>query len=390
MKRPYRIFLLSIFIVLLILISCSKESKPYASIEVIDSVEYVHNPNTPHFPNKTVKFEEELSIGGEDEKGNVILFNAWDFTVDVNENIYISEGHSIKVFDSHGNYLHSIGRKGQGPGEFQWIMSFSFLPDGRLFVMDFRSLRTSIFYSSGQFLDSHQWKQNLYLNQILLTTNKSYILEVTIFGGPTRERKISVNEYDFKGNLVRSLGEFVSQKRKAHDEGIYSVPIPESPKSIFAGDMTHHCIYHCLNNEYLIEVYDQQTAKPIRKIDRPYEPVPFTSKDKEVFLARYENHRIEIMRKLAREVDFPSVKSVTSRLFTDDEGNLWVKTNEAREDSDNTSTAYDIFNKKGIYDTRVWSDLEPAVILKGKMYRIHTDEETGLRYLKRYRMIWRE
>lgn len=96
------------------------------------------------------------------------------------------------------------------------------------------------------------------------------------------------------------------------------------------------------------------------------------------------------MKKLAREVDFPSVKSVAIRLFTDDQGNLWVKTNEQRKDGNKTFIAYDIFNQMGIYDTRIWSDLEPSIIFMGKMYRIHSEEETGNRYLKQYRMIWSE
>lgn len=393
MNRHYISVFSYIFIIPLIFIACDKEPKPAVSIQVINGVEHVHNPNTPQFPNKTVTFEEELSIGGEDEKGNVILYEANDFTIDAHENIYISDTKEIgiKVFDPQGKYLHSIGRKGQGPGEFQWIMAFSFLSDERLLVMDFRSLRTSLFHPSGQFLESHQWTQNLYLIQILLTTNQSFILAVADFGGPTQERKIAVNEYDFKGNLVRLFGEFVSQKRKAYDDGNinYSVPVPHSPLSLLVGDTTNNYIYHCLNNKYLIEVYDE-SGKLIRKIDRPYEPVPYTNKDKEDFIAQYENHRIQGMKKLAREVDFPSVKSVASRLLTDDMGNLWIKTNEQRKEGDTIFWVYDIFDKKGIYDARVWSELEPAIILKGKMYQIHTNKETGYRHLKRYRMVWSE
>lgn len=393
MNRHYISVFSYIFIIPLIFIACDKEPKPAVSIQVINGVEHVHNPNTPQFPNKTVTFEEELSIGGEDEKGNVILYEANDFTIDAHENIYISDTKEIgiKVFDPQGKYLHSIGRKGQGPGEFQWIMAFSFLSDERLLVMDFRSLRTSLFHPSGQFLESHQWTQNLYLIQILLTTNQSFILAVADFGGPTQERKIAVNEYDFKGNLVRLFGEFVSQKRKAYDDGNinYSVPVPHSPLSLLVGDTTNNYIYHCLNNKYLIEVYDE-SGKLIRKIDRLYEPVPYTNKDKEDFIAQYENHRIQGMKKLAREVDFPSVKSVASRLLTDDMGNLWIKTNEQRKEGDTIFWVYDIFDKKGIYDARVWSELEPAIILKGKMYQIHTNKETGYRHLKRYRMVWSE
>jgi hypothetical protein len=389
MNRYFRFFFICIVLLLSILFSCEKESKSYAQIEVIDGVEYVHNPSTPRFPKKTVRFEEELSIGGEDEQGKVILYNAWDFTVDAHENIYISEGQSIKVFDPQGKYLHSIGRKGQGPGEFQWIADFSFLPNGRLLAMDFRSQRTSIFDPSGEFFESHQWIQNLYLDQILLASNHSLILAVMDFGGPSQKRNIVVNEYDFKGKLVLSLGEFVAQQRKAYDDGEinYSVPIPHSPVSLLTGDLSHNRIYHCLNNKYLLEVYDR-TGKIIRKIDRPYSPVPFTNEDKANYIAQFENHRISGMKKLAREVDFPNLKSVASRLISDDQGNLWIKTYEQEATNEKVRIAYDIFNKEGLYDARVWCDLEPSIIFKGKMYRIQVDEETGNRDLKRYRMIW--
>lgn len=41
---------------------------------MIDGIEYVHNPEIPLNPNKMVSFEEELSIGEEDEEGNIVLF----------------------------------------------------------------------------------------------------------------------------------------------------------------------------------------------------------------------------------------------------------------------------------------------------------------------------
>lgn len=50
MRRYFRLFFLCVFLILLILISCNKRTKSYAQIEVIDGVEYIHNPNTPRFP----------------------------------------------------------------------------------------------------------------------------------------------------------------------------------------------------------------------------------------------------------------------------------------------------------------------------------------------------
>ncbi len=190
--------------------------------------------------------------------------------------------------------------------------------------------------------------------------------------------------------VLSNISEFYDRHYLIQEKEIginYSVPVPHSPLSLLAGNPTNNSIYHCLNNTYHIEIYDS-TAKLIQVIDRPYEKVPYTSKDKEDFIAPYENHRIEGMKKLARGVNFPNVKSVASRLFIDDQGNLWVKTNEQRKDGNKVFTAFDIFNKEGIYEAKVWSGLDPAIILKGKMYRLHVDEETGYRCLKRYRMVW--
>jgi hypothetical protein len=72
----------------------------------------------------------------------------------------------------------------------------------------------------------------------------------------------------------------------------------------------------------------------------------------------------------------------------DDDGNLWVKTFEEREEEGRTLSAYDIFNHEEYYDARIWGHLTPVVIDKGKMYRMETDEETGIRSLKRYRVVW--
>jgi len=48
----------------------------------------------------------------------------------------------------------------------------------------------------------------------------------------------------------------------------------------------------------------------------------------------------------------------------------------------------DIFNKDGYFEARVWSDIPPGLFANGKMYHMKTDEETGYRSLRRYRIIW--
>jgi hypothetical protein len=94
--------------------------------------------------------------------------------------------------------------------------------------------------------------------------------------------------------------------------------------------------------------------------------------------------------KMAREIEMPSVKTVTERMLIDEEGRLWVETNEEQECNNRTFIAYDIFDSEGYYEARAWSDIRPGLFASGKMYHMETDEDTGYRTLRRYRIIWRE
>jgi len=45
-----------------------------ATVEVIDGIEYIHNTETPLYPDKTVTFIEELSLGGGRPSGRCSSF----------------------------------------------------------------------------------------------------------------------------------------------------------------------------------------------------------------------------------------------------------------------------------------------------------------------------
>ena len=143
----------------LIVLFCSGDEKAYESVvETIDGIEYIHNPGVPIHPNKKVIFEEELSLTGENEEtGEVYVYHFYDLYIDDNGNIFIPdiEEHNIKVFDKNGKYIKTMGRKGQGPGEFQYISHIDFLSNGNMIVVDSDGRRSSAGYSK-TFCDKHK------------------------------------------------------------------------------------------------------------------------------------------------------------------------------------------------------------------------------------------
>ncbi|MCJ7578902.1 MAG: 6-bladed beta-propeller [Candidatus Aminicenantes bacterium] len=380
---------ISIFAVLVWSAFC-KSQKSNASVEVIDGVEFIHNTEIPMFPDKKVSFVEDLFISGEDSDGEIVLFNPRLSLVDDNENIYISETQDqvIKIFDSDGEYIKTLGAKGNGPGEFQRIWNIGATKDGELVALDSSARRTSFFDSSGQFLNSFNWKVD-YFNYILVKSS-SYIVGERAYPGIRENAYYYVKEFDFDGNEVRSYGEFTMFESLIIQDGGRTTytGYPVSPSSIFTGDHARELFYHCLNNKYIIEVYDT-SGKLFRKIDRPYEPVPFTKKDADIYRKRHDYVGIsEVVKKTIKNLKMPEVKNIVITMKVDDKSNLWVRTNEIKEEGDKTLTAFDIFNSDGHYYAKVWAAVLPQIFKKGKMYRMDRDEETGYQVLRRYKVIW--
>ena len=387
------LFIFSI-LVLFLVFACSKKPESDATVEIIDGVEYVHNTGTPLHPDKSVTFAEELSVGGEEYD---MLSRPQGFNVDQNGNIYITDmqDQSIKVFDQSGEFIQSIGKKGEGPGEFTFIGRMTFLPDGRLMVMDLEARRISLFDSDGKYIESHHWTERP--GRLNYANESTCLLTVYTFEGdkPLEGRRLFVKEFDFQGNEIRSFGEFKLEESKIHTvrrgEAVISMAIypPYSPHSIFTADPVKKYLFHCVNDQYMIEVYDRD-GRVIRRFDRPYEPFPFTSKDTKEFYSQYDSRSMESLKKMVRGMSMPAIKTITPQMRVDDEGNLWVETHEEREQEDKVFTVYDIFDPDGHYEAKVWIDVKPEIFMNGKMYCFHTDEESGYRFVKRYDIVWKE
>jgi len=248
-------------------------------------------------------------------------------------------------------------------------------------VIDNRAKRTSFFDSSGQFLKSFQWQKQY--SRFHLMKNASYVTsEFDLW--------LSVKEIDFEGEEIRSYGDFTREKpliiRQGNAKTFMSYPV--SPSSLFTGDPYKEFFYHCLNNKYVIEVYDT-SGKLFRKIDRPYEPVPFTDKDKEEYWARYEGQTPEMIRKEVEAKHMPKVKNIVSKMYVDDKSNLWIRTNEIKIEEGKIMTAFDIFNPDGHYYARVWIPIFPQIFKRGKMYKMDIDLDTRSHTLKRYKVVWK-
>lgn len=106
------------------------------SEETVDGVLHVKNPSEAIDPPMTIELDEVYRLGGwdggEDEFFGVIS----DMLVDDDGNVYLLDAQlsEIKIYDPDGNFLNTIGRAGEGPGEFRGGNRMFWMPNGDIAV----------------------------------------------------------------------------------------------------------------------------------------------------------------------------------------------------------------------------------------------------------------
>ncbi len=101
-------------------------------------VRVVVNPAEPLYGEIKLSLEEELRIGKEGDE-RTQFYRVRDIAADPQGNIYVDDMSNgrVQVFDPQGAFLRTIGRPGQGPGEFENPTLIRFGGrEGRLHVMD--------------------------------------------------------------------------------------------------------------------------------------------------------------------------------------------------------------------------------------------------------------
>ena len=100
---------------------------------------------------------EEWRIGGLSGTGAEEFSEIEAMVTDGDGTLFVLEdlAQEVRVFDSQGEYSHSFGGRGGGPGEFVNAGGLNTGPDGKIWVWDPGNRRFSAFLPSGEFIASH-------------------------------------------------------------------------------------------------------------------------------------------------------------------------------------------------------------------------------------------
>jgi len=114
------------------------------------------NRGGPRFSGELFFYEEELVLRQDEEEPESLLGSPRQFFTDGHGMYFVEDGRNcrIAVFDASGRYKRSIGRRGNGPGEFsQFGWSLRGYSDGVLTTYDYIQRRTTRFGTDGSILD---------------------------------------------------------------------------------------------------------------------------------------------------------------------------------------------------------------------------------------------
>lgn len=104
---------------------------------VIDGVTHIRNGRTPLLGSEVLTLEELWRAGGEDDE--TIFGSIVAATTDRAGNVYLLDAQLsvVNVYSSEGEYLRSLSREGEGPGEIRRGRDILFLPDSTIGVVHF-------------------------------------------------------------------------------------------------------------------------------------------------------------------------------------------------------------------------------------------------------------
>ena len=305
-----------------------------------------------------VKMKELWRLGGdtddEDEFFGVIV----RITSDSQGNIYAldSQLSEVKIYSPDGEYLNSIGREGEGPGEFRRPGDMFFLPDGNLGVLQSVPGKIVQLTSDGdpagefpvpqpegggfQILRGAQLAgQNLAIVRMTQEINQEQQSVKLIFG---------IDLINSKGELVNNMETKIAPLNFAN--AVVTEDMFDSFENRWTAAEDGRVFAATSRDDYKIKVWTPD-GKLDRVITREYAHYKRSKEQKEkqeqtwqAFLQRIPNADLQIS-------DFD--KDIQT-IYTRDDGSLWVLSSRgARDRPEGSLGTFDVFDKEGKYVRQV-------------------------------------
>ena len=382
MKRH---FLPILSILLLLGFSINQKPQWKGKIEEENGVKVIKNPKEPLFGEIIFDLEENFSIGNELDE-NYLFYKVRDIGVDTKDRIYVLDAGNrrVQVFNKLGQYVMTIGQRGQGPGEFENPVDLFIDTEDKLYVLDNR--RVTVFDAKGSYISTI--RTEIQISEFSVTSHGTIIARLN----PSLERKKSIVRINQNGAVINKYGEYPDVKpavRKGQRRGSYT---------IFTAfhDYTAHPRF-CLIDEVRF-IYGSPLEYKLNISEIPGNLIMIIKKDefsesigrveKDKIIAELEESISRSGRKwpkgaLEEASKFPPHRPFYRDILVDEVKRIYVLKVMSVLNEDQDIEA-DIYSESGYYIYKTSLPFYPSIIRSGNLYGIVSSEETGEEIIKKY------
>lgn len=358
---------LLLFSLIIAVLSCTRQKSEWLGmIEENDGVIIVRNPKEPLYSPEVFNLELELTIGEAEGPEEYMFTEIRHVTVDEDERIYVAdtrEAH-IKIFDKTGEYIRTVGQKGQGPGDIQFPRNVCITNQRQIMVPDSGNLWISFFSMEGEYIGNIPTTPRRLLEA--KADSEGNIIGIEIIQDEENQGH-EVNKFDSSLNYLFSIDFAPSQDRNNFNPFIppLSWDIDKNDRIICGWGKT-----------YEIKIFDP-AGNLTHKIEKDYNPVEIAQTE----LEKLEDFPPGFI------LSVPKYHSAFWQLLVDDEGRIYAMTWE-RQVEEEYVVYYDVFTSEGKYLAKIPLQLRTQAIKNNKLYTIEVDE-SGFYVVRRYKAIWR-
>ena len=338
---------------------------------------------------------EVVRIGSAEGGGPKTFGAVWDVTLDGANRIYAldNQAREIRVFDTAGAHIRTIGRSGPGPGEFGNPIALVWHPNGQLWVVDVGNQRYSVFDTAGTYVRSYTRKLAGYgLPWSGGFDRAGNLYEAAFVQRAGAEKSERVLLRFAVGNEMEAQDTFTVPQReepyftvkRPGSEMFMSIPFMPSLQWIFDGE---NGLFAGGSEQYRIVHQSLTGGDTIGVIERSWTPLAVTDADIERALeGRTDDFDAATASRFRARI--PETKPAFELFVLDDMKRLWVMRTATAEETAARRQTFDVFDENGKYVSTTQLDVgwfPPPRVLRGHLVGV-TRDDLDVPYVVLYRI----
>lgn len=378
-KLIYLVLILSLF-----LCCAPKQEKVERIIE--DGVEVIVNHLEPYKIKDeytTFILEEEFVIDTEREDlAELGIGSIEESDVDPEGNIYFASREQIFKFDNEGNFIQTIGQKGQGPGEFQRISGLRITNSGEISFYDSGNVKFLLFNEDGIFKDEIKKASRIFTFLGIYLDNGNFLLREREEDKPKKgRRRFHYTLLDRNFKKIKDL------------QPSFFIELPDVSDRLNIMGYTIWCeivndkifVSSNMKEELEIEVYNFQgeLLKKIRKDGK----LKISNDFKEKHIERWKRAPAWEVFDYKNKHYFPDYFPSFKMFWVDDEGRILVETYEEGENP--IEYLLHIFNPEGVFvGSKSLKEARSRKFKNNRLYCIYR-KDSGYEEFVAYKLSWK-